>query len=380
MRTPRASDQSAAPIVLICGQDDFTVRARAREIFNTWTAELAGCDQDLVDGAVTRVSEALAAVRKLREALNTQPFFGSTKVVWLQNCNFLGTDKTSENLALGELVGTLAQEIKTMDWKTVRLIISADKVDKRKAFYKTIDKLGTVETLDGWSMDARDWADRAELWVEKALEARGKKAEAAALAELVTRIGPNPRQLHSEAEKLSLFTESRPIITLDDVQTICTRNKLSRAFALGEALANRDVHQLLRCLDEELWEVKLDPNRSEVGLLYGLVSKVRSMLLLKEMTREGWIKPEMDYASFKSALGKVPASQMPADKRFNPLSMHPYMLHKSLAQTRRYSTAELTDAIGLLMECNLALVSSSADASRILQQALVRIASAPAPA
>jgi hypothetical protein len=40
------------------------------------------------------------------------------------------------------------------------------------------------------------------------------------------------------------------------VAAICTRNKTARAFALGDALGDRDLPRLLRRLDEELWEVK----------------------------------------------------------------------------------------------------------------------------
>ena len=114
---------------------------------------------------------------------------------------------------------------------------------------------------------------------------------------------------------------------------------MARAFALGDALGDRDLPRLLRCLDEELWEVKLDPKRSEIGLLYGLISKVRAMLMLKEMLREGWIKPESDYNRFKAQLERVPADQLPADKRFNPLALNPYVLFKALPQARRYSEA-----------------------------------------
>ena len=112
---------------------------------------------------------------------------------------------------------------------------------------------------------------------------------------------------------------------------ICTRNKTARAFALGDALGDRDLPRLLRRLDEELWEVKLDPQKSEIGLLYGLISKVRAMLLLKEMLREGWVKPDMDYNRFKAQLERVPADQLPEDRRFNPLADQPLRALQGLA-------------------------------------------------
>ena len=130
---------------------------------------------------------------------------------------------------------------------------------------------------------------------------------------------------------------------------------------------------LLARLDEALWEVKLDPQKSEIGLLYGLISKVRAMLLLKEMLREGWVKPDMDYNRFKAQLERVPADQLPEDRRFNPLAINPYVLYKALPQVKRYSEAELIRAMDLLFQCNLRLVSSSLDESLVLQQTLVQI-------
>ena len=149
--------------------------------------------------------------------------------------------------------------------------------------------------------------------------------------------------------------------------------RAARAFALGDALGDRDLPRLLRRLDEELWEVRLDPQKSEIGLLYGLISKVRAMMLLKEMLREGWVKPDADYNRFKAQLERVPADQLPEDKRFNPLAINPYVLYKALPQVKRYTQAELVRAMDLLLQCNQRLVSSSLDESLVLQQTLVQI-------
>lgn len=364
----------AAPLVLVCGEDEFGVKQRAKQLYQQWTGEVGGMDHEVIDGSVTNSGEALKALARLREALQTLPFFGSGKVVWFQNCNFLGDERAATASAVTEALAGLAEELKGFAWQNVRLLISAGKVDKRKLFYKTLDKLGTVEVLGGWSVDDRDWADQAEKWAQQALRERAKEISDEALAELISRVGPNPRQLDSEVEKLALYVGTRSEIELEDVNAICTRNKAARAFALGDALGDRDLPRLLRCLDEELWEVKLDPQRSEIGLLYGLISKVRAMLLLKEMVREGWVKPDGDYSRFKMQLERVPTEGLPADRRLNPLALNPYVLYKALPQVRRYSQAELVRAMELLLRCNQRLVSSSLDESLVLQQTLVQIA------
>ena len=88
------------------------------------------------------------------------------------------------------------------------------------------------------------------------------------------------------------------------------------------------------------------------------------MLLLKEMLREGWVKPAVDFTRFKAQLERVPKDQLPEDKRFNPLALNPYVLYKALPQVKRYSEAELVRAMDLLFQCNLRLVSSSLEIGR----------------
>ncbi len=370
---PRAVSRASADVVLVCGEDDFAVKQRAKQIYLQWTQELGGMDHEILDASVTHSGEALRVLARLREALQTLPFFGSAKVVWLKDCNFLGDERAATTQAVADTLVEVAQELKTFRWENVRLLLSAGKVDKRKVFYKTLEKLGTVEILAGWSADDRDWTDQAETWGRKALRARQKEISDDALAELVTRVGPNARQLDNEIEKLSLYSANREEIQLEDVAAVCTRNKTARAFALGDALGDRDLPRLLRCLDDELWEVQLDPQKSEIGLLYGLISKVRAMILLKEMVRERWIKPEMDYGRFKAQLERVPADQLPEDRRFNPRSINPYVLYKALPQVNRYSQAELVRAMDLLLQCNQRLVSSGLDEALVLQQTLVQI-------
>jgi DNA polymerase III subunit delta len=370
---PPAAAKSAAPVLLVFGEDEFAVKQRARQVYQQWTGELGGMDHEIVDAAVNNSGEALKALAKLREALQTLPFFGGGKVIWFQNCNFLADDRTGSSAAVTETLAEIAQELKEFSWQSVRLLISAGKVDKRKVFFKTLDKLGTVEAFAGWSVDDKNWADQAELWARKAIRAKGKEISEEALAEIVSRIGPNARQLEMEIEKISLYVGDRQEINFEDVEAICTRNKMARAFALGDALGDRNLPLLLKRLDEELWEVKFDSQKSEIGLLYGLIAKVRAMLLLKEMLREGWIKPEGDYNRFKAQLERVPADKLPVDRRFNPLALNPYVLYKALPQVKQYSHTELVRAMDLLLQCNQRLVTSGLDESLVLQQALVQI-------
>ena len=156
-----------------------------------------------------------------------------------------------------------------------------------------------------------------------------------------------------------------------------TRQKQARAFALGDALGDRNLPLVLRRLDEELWEVRRDPQHSEIGVLYGLISKVRSLIMITEMLALKWLRPERDFSRFKAQLARIPAEALPEDKKFNPLAINPYVLFKALSQASNYTQEELIAAMALLLECNRQLISRSLDPALVLQQALVRILSRP---
>lgn len=367
-----AAAEKATHLLLLSGDDDLAIKQKARGIFDQWCTESGGFDQERINASAANAGEALGALDKLREALQTLPFFGA-KVIWFQNCNFLGTDRTSESGAVTESLASLADDLKKFNWEGVRLLITAESVDKRKSFYKTISKLGTVEELNGWSIDDRDWADHAESAARQLLRAANKSIEEEGLARLVNDAGVNNRYLSNEIEKLILFVGKRPNITVEDIETIVSRNRQSRAFALADAVGARNLPRLVRTLDTELHDMRSNTKKSEIGLLYGIISKVRAMLLAKEMARQGWVKDTANYGEFQAQLKRIPTEQLPADKKFNPLSMHPFMLHGALQHSRNYSMAELVAAMEALLQANLQLISTGLDEALILQQTLIKI-------
>lgn len=368
---------TSAPLALVHGDDEFAVKQRARELYQQWCAEVGGMDHEMIDAQAGNAGEACRAMARLREALQTLPFFGSGKVVWFRDCNFLGDDRTSTAGEVTENVVALAQELKEFTWQGVRLLISAGKVDRRKTFYKAVEKLGAVETFVALSLDDRDWQAKAETLVLREVRAHRKRLSDDALGEFVQFIGPNSQQLVSEVEKLCLFAGDAAEITRCEVEAVVTRNKQARAFAVADALGERKLPELLRRLDEELWAIQFDRQKSVIGLLYGIIYKVRTMILAKEMMAEGWIPPGAAGSGLKRALERVPAGRLPADKRFNPLALHPFVLEKAIKHAGNFEPGELREAMSLLLGCNQKLISSPLDETLVLQQTLVQIVRGP---
>ena len=89
-------------VVLISGDDDVAVKKRAKALFDQWSNELGGMDHEIIDAAVGNAGEALKVIGRLKESLQTLPFFGTGKAVWLKDCSFLAEDRTSSSAAVGE--------------------------------------------------------------------------------------------------------------------------------------------------------------------------------------------------------------------------------------------------------------------------------------
>src|SRR5271169_633889 len=99
---PPSAAKPASPVALICGEDDFAVKQRARKLYQQWSEELGGMDHETIEAMVTNSGEALQALGRLRESLQTLPFFGSGKAVWLRDCNFLGDERAASTQAVTE--------------------------------------------------------------------------------------------------------------------------------------------------------------------------------------------------------------------------------------------------------------------------------------
>ena len=73
-------------------------------------------DHETIEATVANSGEALTALARLREALQTLPFFGSGKVIWLRDCNFLGDERAASAQAVTETLNELAEELKNFNW------------------------------------------------------------------------------------------------------------------------------------------------------------------------------------------------------------------------------------------------------------------------
>src|ERR1043166_4655601 len=92
---PKTKTKSeSARIYAVVGSDEAEVKHVAAELAAKLTPPGAGdFGLEIIDAAADNADQAATRIRSAIEALQTLPFFGSTKLVWLKNANFLGDDQ-----------------------------------------------------------------------------------------------------------------------------------------------------------------------------------------------------------------------------------------------------------------------------------------------
>ena len=153
---------ASTSIYAVVGSDEAEVKHAAAEL----TAKLAPPDAgdfglEIIDGAADNAEQAAARIRSTIEALQTFPFFGSTKVVWLKNANFLGDDQKARSAAVQSALEELSALIERGFGPEVTFLISATEVDNRRGFYKTLVKRTELEVFDRLDSTRAVWEEDA---------------------------------------------------------------------------------------------------------------------------------------------------------------------------------------------------------------------------
>ena len=255
--------------LLVGGGDEPEVSRRARELFQEWAPDDA-MNAEKVDGRVETVDAALQAIAKTREALETLPFLGGRKLVWLTDATFLGDNPAGRSEGVLDALKSLQELLEKIPASEAQLLVSAPGVDKRRSFFRQFEKLGQVEVFDPPDLrrgrDRGDWMDE----IAARLRQAGLTPGPGAVELLVEIVGWDGRALEREIEKLRLYLKPETKVTEQAVREIgAGRRELEVWDWCDAVVAGRSgpARVGLRRL--------LDQGESEVGLVMILASSLR---------------------------------------------------------------------------------------------------------
>ena len=146
MAAPKS--KSLDVISAVIGSDDAEVKSTARALAEKLTPKDGGdFSRDIIDGVAAGADDAADRVRKTIDALLTFPFFGGEKLVWLKDANFLGDSVTGRAAAVQEALEELTALLGKGIPDGIRFLLSGSDVDKRRSFYKSLQKLCSLISI-----------------------------------------------------------------------------------------------------------------------------------------------------------------------------------------------------------------------------------------
>ncbi len=372
---PKAKTKAAsANIYAVLGSDEAEVKRVAAELASNLTPPGAGdFGLEVIDGAADNVDQAEARVRSAIEALQTLPFFGSTKVVWLKNVNFLGDDQKARSAAVQSALEELSELVDSDFGPGVTLLISATDLDKRRSFYKTLLKRAEVQVFDRLDSGRSGWEEGALEMVQQRTKKRKLQFDDGALDLFVLLTGGDTRQIDNELEKIDTFLGKDRAVNAELVRELVPLSRAGVIFELGNALAARDLQLSLKLVRR-----LLDQGESAIGiLLVAIVPTIRNLLLAKDLMERYRLPRPYSPFQFISAINRLPTEATDHLPRKKDGSVNAYALGIAAQQAGRFETIHLMQAMQACLEANVQLVTTQLDHELVLTEVVVKLLQQP---
>jgi DNA polymerase-3 subunit delta len=367
---PKAKTKTAtANIHAIVGSDDARVKREAAELAHKLAPAAAGeFGLETVDGAADNVDGAANAIRSTIAALQTLPFFGGGKLVWLKSANFLSDDVRGKSANVLEPLEELGDLLSSGLPNDVTFLVSAIDPDKRRSFYKTLTKLAEIQVFDEPDLNRSGWEENAGEIVRAEAKKCGLKFEDEALELFVLSTGGDSGVVSNELEKLALYGP-KGAITVEEVRALVPISRAAVIFELGNALARRDATLALSLVRD-----LLDQGEKAIGILLAtIVPTVRNLLLTKDlMERHRLPRPQAPFG-FISTLNRLPAKETEHLPRKKDGTINGYALGIAAMNAHRFETNQLVQGMEACLQANLELVTTQLDQELVLTQAVVRL-------
>ena len=362
--------QLATNLFAVLGNDEALVKEEALKLCNKLSAPDAGdFGNDVIDGVSENSAHAAQIISQTIQALQTMPFFGGEKVVWLKNANFLGDSITGKAAATLDALEVLGDVLEEGVPEGVEFILSATEIYKVRRFYKRLVKVAQVEVHDMLDTSKQGWEQQVMRMVESRGRELGLDFDREALELFVMLSGEATRQIEGELEKLDLFLgKGRRRVEVADVKALVSQSRNGIVFELGNAIGKRDLHYALELIDQLMAQ-----GESAIGiLLAAVVPKVRNLLNAKDLIARFRLNPS-NYRSFEGGLNQLPADETRHLPRKKDGGLSCYPLFLAADETRAFSISELRQGLSECLAANKALVTSGLDHKLVLTRLVVRL-------
>lgn len=368
MPPPKKSAVVSASLFAVLGTDEARMKEAALKLVQKFTAPGAGdFGNDVIDGTAENAEHAGQICAEVIQALQTLPFFGGAKVVWLKNANFLGDTVTGRAQAAVEGFENILDVLESGIGSDVKFVLSATGIDKRRSTWKRLSKIANIEVYDRPDTSRSGWEEAVMAQAAKLARAKGITFESGALDLLVQMAGDDTRQLENELEKIDVYLGERRRAGVATVRNLVSMSRAGVIWEIGNAIGARDLKRAL-----ELVGILVYQGQNPIGILLGaIVPKVRSLLLVKDLLTKHKLS-RASYGAFCTSLDALPtAASAHLPRKKDGTGFNAYPLFLAIDESARFTLEELHAAFRACLDANARLVTTQLEPKLVLERLLI---------
>ncbi len=356
-----------ARFTLVCGPDDFLVQRRARDI---WSGIVSDIEDDLgqekIDGAAANAAEVEKAVGGCISAIQTMPMFGDRKAVWLKDVSFLADSVTGRAEGTLRQVQRLQQTLASCDPGSVRVLLSASPVDRRRREYKWFQQHGEVEFIG----ESRRGDDVLRPLLSEEAGRLGVRLEPGATELLIAKINGNARLAVEELRKLATWLgDEGETIAESHVADLVPPFGEGDFFEAAEAFFSRNLPWTLEAIHRHFFA-----GYDARPLLTNLQNRNRLLIQLRVLLDAGAITIRPN----KSALERAGETYLrhfgdSTDKSsLNVFSQNPWYLGRLCQSANAFPLRRLIDFQSEFLRAFTAILQRPREQEEVLRETAVR--------
>jgi DNA polymerase-3 subunit delta len=314
--------ENIQPLYLLLGPEEYL----ARELTSLLIAAALG--DGMRDFNFIELDTPTIDSPTLFQELNAYPLGSARRVVLIRDA---GAMPAATQDSLKEAAADLP------DFLT--LIITAERMDKRKALYKALAK-------EAVTVDLRPLRPaEAKTWIRDRLKAQGKQAPAQLVDHIFALTGTNLSEIANEVDNLIAFMGEKETVTRSEIDSLVSSRQKEPIYRLTENIANRSFMDALPILRQLLSE-----GEHELRILWHLDALVKRLLRAKALQEEG----------------------VREDGIMKALRVQPFLRDRFFRQVRSFSLDELRSMYRAIVEWDNKFKSTSRWHPDIDMELLVR--------
>jgi len=269
-------------------------------------------------------------IETVLDSVRTLPVFSPTRVVLIKNADKLNA---SDLDALASYVENPVPE--------TCLVLVGDKIDRRKKFFQTFQKKGTLVEFKGL------YENQIPSFIKDQATAAGYNFTEDALALFCRRSGSSLQEIDGELQKLFQYLgPERKLVDVADVEAIVSDTRVDSIFDMVNAVGRREAGEALRLLGR-----LLDEGIAPLLVLSMITRHFRQLWMSRELIDGGAVRNDIS-------------------KR---IGVNPYFVDGLIAQARLFSHKQYRHSFELLLATDIALKSTGSNPGAMLEELLLDI-------